>query len=330
MVVINVRKLMAFGKGSFIMSMPKKWIEKNNLKKGDLISLSEEGSELILSASPGNKKKEPKEMSIDAKEKTLDSLKVEIVSAYLNGYDVITIFIDSSFDVRKIKEIIRNLSGLEIMEQTSTRLVARNLINFDEIDIANIIRRMDIIARAMMEDSILCAKGQSTYDSINHRDEDVNRLFYLGCRVTKNAMKNPGVAKNFGIDEWQLHSETLMLQRLEKIADNQKRLSRHLCRLSLQKNLLSDLIKIHSEITDAYKEVMKGYYNKDSKTAGNVESTNRALTNSCDLLLQKYSKSFSGAKDSYSGFMDFAKVIENLKATSVDIRNIARTVLCFE
>ena len=51
MVNIDVRKLISFGKGSYIISMPKGWIEKNNLKKGDLISVNDGGFELTLSAS---------------------------------------------------------------------------------------------------------------------------------------------------------------------------------------------------------------------------------------------------------------------------------------
>ena len=51
MVNIDVRKLISFGKGSYIISMPKSWIEKNNLKKGDLISVSDDGFELVLKAS---------------------------------------------------------------------------------------------------------------------------------------------------------------------------------------------------------------------------------------------------------------------------------------
>ena len=47
MVNINFRKLISFGKGSYILSMPKDWIAKNNLKKGDLISINDDGFELV-------------------------------------------------------------------------------------------------------------------------------------------------------------------------------------------------------------------------------------------------------------------------------------------
>src|SRR3989344_3397493 len=269
---IDFRKLISFGKGSYIVSMPKGWIAKNNLKKGDMISINDDGFELVLSAGRQDEKPEAKEISIDAKGKELEILKTEIVTSYLNGYDTISImFENSSREVTKIKDVIRNLSGMEIMEQTSTRIVAKNLISLNEISIGNIIRRMDIITRAMVEDVVLCCEGQCTYDSINSRDADVNRLYYLGYRFAKNAIKNPRIAKSANMGLWQVHSDILVLKKLERIADRQKRIARFLCESSLDRNTLAEIKKTHTEISDAYNNAMKSYYNQDRKTAFEIE-----------------------------------------------------------
>ena len=333
MVNIDVRKLISFGKGSYILSVPKSWIEKNNLKKGDLISVNDDGFELVFSVNQQEQKQDAKEINIDAKSKNLELLKAEIVSSYLNGYDTINILFDNNNkEAPKIKDIMRNLSGLEIMEQTSTRIVAKNLINTNEISISNIIRRMDIITRAMMEDSILCCRGQSNYESIHQRDVDVNRLYFLGYRVIKNAMKNPRLAKSLGTEPWQLHSDTLMILRLEKIADRQKRIARFLCMANLDRNTLAELDKSHTDISEAYNDVMKSYYSKDKEIAFQVEITNKSRTDSCNKILEKYTTLHSNSKirTTNSNLVAVAKIIENLKATAAEIRNIARTVLCYE
>ena len=328
-----MRKLISFGKGSYIISMPKSWIEKNNLKKGDLISVSDDGFELVLKASQEVQKPEIKEIDIDAKGKNMELLKAEIVSSYLNDYDTINILFDSnSKEAPRIKDIIRNLSGLEIMEQTSTRIAAKNLININEISIKNVIRRMDIITRAMMEDAILCCSGQCTYDSIYHRDIDVNRLFFLGYRAIKNAMKNPRIAKSLGTEPWQLHSDTLIILRLEKIADSQKRIARYLCTASLDRVTLAELDNLHTDISGAYKEVMKSYYNQEKQIAFQIEVTNKDRTSACDKFLEKYTHTHGSSKNksTNSNLVVVAKIIENLKATAAETRMIARTVLCYE
>ncbi len=330
---IDVRKLISFGKGSYIISMPKNWVEKNKLKKGDFISVIDEGFELTLSASQQEKKIEARETDVDSKGKDIELLEAEIVSCYLNGYDTINILLNTeNKEVPKIKNIIRNLSGLEIMEQTSTRITAKNLININEISIKNIIRRMDIITRAMMEDSILCCKGLCSYEDINHRDIDVNRLYFLGYRVIKNAMKNPRIAKSLGIEPWHLHSDTLMIMRLEKIADRQKRIARYLCNADLSRADLNELDSVYGEITKAYSDIMKSYYSQDRQIAFMVEMTSKDRANLCDKFLERYTSLYAKSKKNAinSNLVTVAKIIENIKATSAEIRNIARTVLCYE
>ena len=218
------------------------------------------------------------------------------------------------------------------MEQTSTRIVAKNLININEISISNIIRRMDIITRAMMEDAILCCRGQCNYDSIHHRDFDVNRLYFLGYRIIKNAMKNPRIAKSLGTEPWQMHSDALMISRIEKIADRQKRIARYLCTTNLDRATLAELDSMYTDLSEAYNDVMKSYYNKDKQGAFQVEITNKERTDECNKILEKYTPlhSSSKSKTANSNLVAVAKIIENLKATAVEIRNTARTVLCYE
>ena len=331
MVKIDVRKLISFGKGSYIVSMPKSWIQKNNLKKGDLISVNDDGFELVLRAKQEENKADAREIDIDAKGKNTELIEAEIVSSYLNGYDTINIIFDNhSKEAPRIKDILRNLSGLEIMEQTSTRIMAKNLINMNEISLKNIIRRMDIITRAMIEDSIQCCTGDCTYESIHDRDVDMNRLYFLGYRVIKNALKNPRLAKSLGTDPWQLHSDTLIMLRLEKIADSQKRVARALCNNQLDRTMKSDLATLHTNIGETYNEVMKSYYNQDRILAFKVETTNRERVASFDRFLEKYTQLQKSSKNKNSILVTIAKVVEYLKATSAHVKSIARVVLCYE
>ena len=108
-----MRKLIGFSKGSFAVSMPKSWVEKNHLKKGDLMAINENGCELVIAPNSAERKEVAQEVTIDANGKDLERLKCEIVSSYLNNCDTINIVSNNLNDqASKIKEIIRNLSGL--------------------------------------------------------------------------------------------------------------------------------------------------------------------------------------------------------------------------
>lgn len=316
--------------------MPKTWVEKNKLKKGDLINIDESSEDLILSPNSIKVTKDTKEITIEVQSKSLDLIRAEIVSAYLNNYNTIEIMgKELDTNIIKIKEIVRNLTGLEIMEETSTRLVAKDLIDINDISINTIIRRMDMITRAMIDDTILCLDKKFDYRSINHRDADINRLYYLGFRSIKNAMNNSSVAKKFNMDNWNLHCNKMVLLRIEEIADRQKRISRLLSKAELKDESFKEIREIKVELRNKYLSVMKAYYNNDKNIAFEIEITNREFIKKCDKLFENITRrsTFEIRKGSNKpgmlskNILPAAKVIEYLKSTSTFIKYIARTVL---
>src|SRR3989338_6061280 len=89
---MEYRKLISFGRNSYVVSIPKPWVIKNKLKKGDLISMHDEGSELTVSLNNNNSmQQEPRETTIEAENKNIGLIRSEIVSAYLNNHNTINI-----------------------------------------------------------------------------------------------------------------------------------------------------------------------------------------------------------------------------------------------
>ncbi|MFH0868360.1 MAG: phosphate uptake regulator PhoU [Candidatus Woesearchaeota archaeon] len=332
------RKLIAFSKGSFVVTMPKAWVDKHSLKKGDTISIEEGSNELVFYAGDKEVKKEEKSISISAENKKLSMIKSEIVSAYLNNYNTIEIFSETiEDDALVIKGILRNLSGMEIIEQTSKRIVAKDLIDVSSIPIQSIIRRMDVIARSMIDDTILCMEGKCSSKGIIHRDTDVNRLYYLGFRVIKNAMENPMLMSKFETNPWRLSSDRRILSRIEEIADRQKRISRLIEESGYDYKMLKEFKELSEDVKQKYYDAMKAYYNNDKKIAYDIEITNTGLTERCDSFLEKASEDMclhclKRAKSKKKGFsgetiVSASKIAEHTKATITFIKYIARTVL---
>ncbi|MBS3103052.1 phosphate uptake regulator PhoU [Candidatus Woesearchaeota archaeon] len=312
--------------------MPKSWVEKNKLKRGDIINVDEGSADLVLSPNALTEGKKSKEITIEVDDKSLDLIKAEIVSAYLNNYDAIDVMgKELEKHIIKVKEIVRSLTGLEIMEQTSTRLVAKDLIDINDISIQNIIRRMDMITRAMIDDAILCLDGKCGYQSIEHRDADVNRLYYLGFRTIKNAMGNPMIAKKLGMSNWELHSSKMVLSRIEEIADRQKRICRFLSQVDFDDKTLKELKDIYRNFGDSYLEVMKAYYTNDRDMAYKIEITNKDRILACEKFLEKCACEGHGKKAGlYCQCVPTAKAMEYLKAMSTFIKHISRIVISLD
>ena len=350
MVKIDYRKLIGFSKGSFVVTMPKAWVYKHNLKKGDKISIEEGSNELVFYAGEKEIKRGEKSISISAEDKKLSMIKAEIVSAYLNNYHTIEIFSETlEDDAPVIKDILRNLSGMEIIEQTGKRIVAKDLIDVSSIPIQSIIRRMDIITRSMIDDTILCMQGKCSPNSIIHRDTDVNRLYYLGFRVIKNVMEDPMLMNKFGTTPWKISSDRKILSRIEEIADRQKRISRTLAEAEFKENVIKDLKEISMEIRERYNNAMKAYYTNDKKIAYDIEITSKSVIEKCDKFLmdigneicsicQQKQKPGTLQSSKKIPYEDLAKspaniivsastIAEYTKATITFIKYIARTIL---
>ncbi len=348
---MDYRKLISFSKGSFVVTMPKSWINKHNLRKGDMISIEEGSNQLVFYAGEKEVKKEERSITINTEDKNLDRIKVEIVSAYLNNYNTIEIFSKTlEDDAPIIKSILRNLSGMEIIEQTGKRIVAKDLLDENSISIQSIIRRIDVITRSMIDDTILCIQGKCNPKSILHRDVDVNRLYYLGFRVIKSAIENPMLMNKMKTNPWKLLSDKMVISLIEEIADRQKRVSRLIAEANFKDDALNELKEINEEIRERYNDVMKAYYNNDKTLAYAIEITSRNFIERCDKFLNKTSKDLCShclknkelnfellAKEknkleypaSFPGkfTVSLSKIGEHTKATLAFIKHIARTVL---
>ncbi len=351
MVKIDYRKLIGFSKGSFVVTMPKSWVGRHNLKKGDMIGIEENSDELIFYAKEKELKREEKSISINAEDKSLSLIKAEIISAYLNNYNTIEIFSSTlENDAQVIKGILRNLSGMEIIEQTGKRIVAKDLIDVSSISIQSIIRRMDIITRSMIDDTIACMEGKCNSASVVHRDVDVNRLYYLGFRVIKNAMEDPMLMNKLKTTHWRLSSDRKILSKIEEIADRQKRICRTLAEAEFKEDFIKNLKEISVEIKERYNDAMKAYYTNDKKIAYDIEITSKGIAEKCDKFLmdisneiclicqqkQKSSAVLSSSKKSAQEnlaispakiIVSASRIAEYTKATVTFIKYIARTIL---
>jgi len=318
------------------VSLPKQWVDKNNLKKGHLISVEESGEGLLLKINNEIKKEEPKTMVINAENKNLAILKTEIVSSYLNDYNVIEIISkDLKTNAPEIRDMIHDLAGLEIINQSSTRIVAKDLINIKEISIKTLIRRMDNITRSMMQDTMECFDGVDHSDSLSLIDKEVNRLHFLAYRIIRSGLKDVRIANSISADGLKLHSDHSVTSNIERIADSAKRLCRSLNDSKLDEKWRNELKGIFRSINESYLDVMKAYYTNDEKIALRIEESNRDRIKSCDDFFNKHNHKglkFSNVKkEGVCGFRmacgATTRILEHMKEITSSVKYIARTIV---
>lgn len=265
---MEIRKLISFGKSSYVVSLPKAWVIQNKLIKGDLIQLEENGPKLLLSKKETLAAPENREKIIYIDGKTNQAISREVYATYIQNYSKISLKgKEIKGKVKDIQKIIQSLIALEIMEQTSESIVAKDFLNMDTVSVEELIRKMDLITRTMMNEASLIF-SEDNYENLNERDQDVNRLYFLFYRAILYNLENPLK----GLKNLKLNCINLLRLKyvgfyIEAIADEVRRTARHsrLLKLPLEKQkIIQDyLLKMNA----FYVETMKASYNQDISLA---------------------------------------------------------------
>ena len=313
------RKIIKFGNSSHVISLPKDWMKKIGLNKGDTLYLNDLGNGELIVGSSDVKKEKQNQYSIDfpLNSDCEDKIQREIFHAYINNFKIIKI---SGPGVRnnalKIRDFIQGLSGLEIFKQTPNEIVAHDLLDVSEISLSQMMRRIDIICRSMMRDTIdSIIDKKEDYNNIYKRDDDLNRLVYLSYKLIKNAFNNPSFAKKMDVTHTDLTDYKVVAQNLERLADQCKRISRDLSRAELNKKDKRLLKELYLTIEQDYLRVIKAYYNKDREMAHKVIDSVYSIVDRFDSLIPKVS--------SHNSIL----IIEKLRISEVCIRQIGRVIL---
>lgn len=312
---METRKLIKFGGSSHIIAIPNGWIRKNSLSKGDLIYIKENGdNELILLPTIIKENDVEKTIRIDA-DKRLEDVKREIIAAYINNYNVIEV---SGENLKRynpdIKKIINDLVAIEIIEESSDKIIARDFLNIKEVYIENLIRRMDTIIRLMMENAKRRDDG-SAYDEIKNLDKGINKLRFMLYKVIKSAMDNQNLSRKLGMTNHKLLKTWLMVSYLEETADELRRFVKFREASNLQQKDRAKLDECFNEIIDSFINVMEAYYKDNINIAHEIASLK-------DEQLRKYTDLSHQSKNK-----DMIPMLEKIKSMGSWIRCIARGII---
>ncbi len=311
---MEYRRLISFGKSSFVVSLPKEWIGQNSLKKGDLVYLQESGPNLLLSKKESDEKAEDREKIIYVDGKSAYTIGREVCSTYIQNYPrIILRGKEIKNKVKELQGIVQSLIALEIMEQTSDTIIAKDFLNMDSVSVEELIRKMDLVTRTMMKEAQQIF-DEDNYESLNERDQDVNRLYFLLYRAILYNLRNPMKAlRNLKLSGLDLLRAHFIGFYIEAIADEVRRTVRHAHALKMpaqtQQQVQEYLVKMH----DYYINTMKAAYNKDTELAFKQAELKRSFDKELELLEAEVQKT-----------PGFNKVLTRLLRMTSLIHNLGR------
>lgn len=315
------RRLIKFGNSSFIISLPKGWIDKHKLKKGDMIHVSENiDDELTLSPRNNIKKSEENPITLNVDDKTTLEMQREITSAYINNYTEIILKGKSIVSKKEtITRIVGEKSGIEITEEGPAQVVIRDIFDFESVSFERIMRRLDNIIRSMFEELVIGLKGPEfkdwTFKELYRADSGANKIYFLLLKVIRKCQEDSNLMKKMKLSNKSVSDASWVVLQSEYIGDELKRIAKFLTnKTALKEAERKQLLNILSAMQKEYLDTMNAYHKGDRTIAQKVANNKDKQIELCDKFFETSSHPLKG------------NITEKLKGISGATMTIAKII----
>lgn len=280
----ETRKLQFTGGSTYILSLPKRWIMQNQLKKGSVIKLREEEGGL-LSIIPTDTTIQQQRMDEATIRVTFkdspDSIIRKTVSTYLVGYNMIHIRAESQKQLsgkqrHEVKDFSRQmLVGAEIVTDTPQELTLQVLLSYPELSVQSALRRMSIITASMHKDAITALKGLDHQQAkeVTTSDNEVDRFNLYIVRQLKTAIQNPRIIKEIGLQNARdCLGYRLVTKSVERTADHAANIAENVLLLKrrLEPEVIEKLEKMSSIAISMFETAIEALFRQDFNLAESI------------------------------------------------------------
>ena len=279
----ELRKVQVTGGSTFIISLPKTWVEQMGLGKNSIIKISQKDNlTLCLTPQGADTIDSQKKVIITPEpEDTPERIVRRVVSAYLMGYNIIQLRskemrLDSAQKFH-VKDFTRKkLVGTEILSDLPTDLTLQVLLSYAELSVKDALRRMGIIAASMHRDSIIALGMEDTHlaREVVAMDDEVDRFNLYIIRLLKVASIDGHILKESGIrSPRECLGYRLITKSVERMADHAVNIAQNRLALTLsivEEELLAEMTKLSEYALEIFENAMGSVFNEDYEEADSV------------------------------------------------------------
>ncbi|MBU1975065.1 MAG: hypothetical protein KKG59_01535 [Nanoarchaeota archaeon] len=159
------RKVVLHGPSTFTISLPAKWVQQHCIKKGD--ELEVEMFDKCLKVTTKSEEIPLKKIEVDFSNLQEYAINTLMAVLHKSGYDEITIIYNTPQTLMIIQERIYSmLIGFEILEQTNTTCLVKNVAKDGPKEFANFLRRTFLVTKSLADESLNILKTKH-YDKID-------------------------------------------------------------------------------------------------------------------------------------------------------------------
>ena len=274
------RKLQLAGGSTYVVSLPKKWIDDLKMKIGDEVTLIKNPNNsltLLFTMDEFEAKKSIIEISKDDSE---ESLKRKIIAIYLAGYKIIIVRSKGikiqSIHARAISELARSsMIGTEIVESSSESIMIQVLTRLPELSFDVALRRMHLMASNMHREAIdaLEKMDKEAAEEVVKMDDEVDRFSLYMLRNLSQAVQNGEILLEIGLKK---PSDCLgyrtVIRCIERIADHSVLIAKRIKFLQspIDKKILQSITQLSNDSLNIFENSIQALTKRDYSLAEKV------------------------------------------------------------
>ena len=324
----NERRLQKIG-SSILMSLPAEWIKTLGLKKGDILSIENNDDKSITIFPTSNRNSQAKEIAIHLLDLSHEKLINQIYGAYLLGYDIIKIVGRTQIDFENreiIKKAMRNLIGLEIVDEDGLNMTIQFLLDAHSMNISKILKQMSSIVSGMHKDIVNAMKTRDSEIDllVRGRDDEVNRQYFLIVRLIRTAMMDRRLASSLDLSNIDILDYRIAANHLENAGDFISRLSSQLSGF-FDKIKYEKIIEANYLILEMQEKSISGFITKDTEKSSHVVTLFNKFNAISNFIKNDYIK-LEGNYQSALKIINIIYTMDEIARCWVDITDLIKPV----
>ena len=243
------------------------------------------------------------------------------------GYDIIKIVGRTQIDFEDreiIKKAMRNLIGLEIVDEDGLNMTIQFLLDAHSLNISKILKQMSSIVSGTHKDIVNAMK---TRDSgigllVRGRDDEVNRQYFLIVRLIRTAMMDRRLASSLDLSNIDILDYRIAANHLENAGDLISRLSSQLSGF-LDEIKYEKIIEANYLILEMQEKSISGFITKDTEKSSHVVT----LFNKFDSISTFIKNDYIKLEENYQSVLKIINIIYTMDEIArcwVDIADLIK------
>lgn len=327
----QTRKIQLSGGSTYIISLPKEWVEELKIKVGENVTVVKNSNEslTLFPREHSNDKNETIAIINSSQKDSGESVKRKIIAAYLAGYKTIRIKTKGmkipTEHSRSVRDLVHSsMIGTEIVESSSDAITIQILTRLPELSFESALKRMYLMATNMIKESIEALEEMDIphADEIVNMDDEVDRFGLYMRRNLVLAVENQSVLEDMGLKRPSdcLEYRTIV-SKIERIGDHASLIAKRIKFVEdkIDSKIVIKIKKLSEKTLQVFEDAITAVQNHDFQKGENV-------TEKVSQVINEEKEIMSKIKDTEKNSTVIKFVLEDLRRIveySGDIAEIA-------